>query len=286
MGEAQKGPLFQERGESGNPENRTSGKPENRTLEEVKEEDSLTLRKPSFTSSSDLNLESAFPDSARILAATRSLFGEPVLGPPARYPDPRLLLAQIAEAYANRQRLKHPARVAYAKLEKGLPPDPGYLEDPAASLPPEFLQQLGLGKSAAETGAELEADPEAAEDEPAEAEASEAEGSEAEGSETELEPHPSLRLPVRERGPAAEGVWQTATGQLEVEMPRAVFHAWMRPARLAEYDPASNTFTVSAPNAYARDWLACRLSGSITRLLTGICNRSAAVVFTSRGGGG
>jgi hypothetical protein len=200
------------------------------------------------------------------LAATPALFGEPVLGLPERYPDARVLLAHIAEAYANRERLKHPARVVYAKLKKGLPPEPGFLEDPAARLPQEFLQRLGLGEPAPEADPEPDGDPDAGE------------------GEAEPEPHPSLRLPVTEGGPAADCAWQTATGQLEIEMPQSAFRAWVRPARLAGYDPASNTFTVSAPNAYARDWLQCRLSSTFTRLLTGICNRNAAVLFTTPGG--
>ena len=70
----------------------------------------------------------------------------------------------------------------------------------------------------------------------------------------------------------AEQAWQATLGQLQMEMPKASFDTWVRAAELVSYEDGS--FIVGVPNAYARDWLHSRLSSTITRLLTGMMNRS------------
>jgi chromosomal replication initiator protein len=72
--------------------------------------------------------------------------------------------------------------------------------------------------------------------------------------------------------------WQAALGQLQMEMPKAAFDTWVRDAELISYEDGS--FIIGVQNAYARDWLESRLSSSITRMLTGIMNRSVEVKFT------
>jgi chromosomal replication initiator protein len=72
--------------------------------------------------------------------------------------------------------------------------------------------------------------------------------------------------------------WQAALGQLQMEMPKAAFDTWVRDAELLSYEDGS--FIIGVQNAYARDWLESRLSSSITRLLTGIMNRTVEVSFT------
>ena len=76
----------------------------------------------------------------------------------------------------------------------------------------------------------------------------------------------------------AAQAWQAALGQLQMEMPKAAFDTWVRDAELLAYEDGS--FVISVQNAYARDWLESRLSSSITRLLTGIMNRTVEVRFT------
>jgi len=83
-------------------------------------------------------------DVARILDATRLLFGERLHGPPSRYPDIGLLLAAIAEAYVRRQSLRKPARVAYANLKRGIDPGSEFLANPLIHLPDNFLSAVGL----------------------------------------------------------------------------------------------------------------------------------------------
>jgi chromosomal replication initiator protein len=84
----------------------------------------------------------------------------------------------------------------------------------------------------------------------------------------------------------AEQAWQSALGQLQMEMPKASFDTWVRDTRVASYE--DGLFTVSVRNAYARDWLESRLSSTVTRLLMGIMNRSVEVdfvVYSSESGG-
>jgi chromosomal replication initiator protein len=75
----------------------------------------------------------------------------------------------------------------------------------------------------------------------------------------------------------AEKAWQAAVGQLEMEMPKAAFDTWVRDAHFTTYEDGD--FVISVKNAYARDWLDNRLSSTITRLLTGIMNRTVSVRF-------
>ncbi len=75
----------------------------------------------------------------------------------------------------------------------------------------------------------------------------------------------------------AEQAWQAALGQLQMEMPKAAFDTWVRGAELLTYEDGS--FVVGVQNTYARDWLESRLSSTVSRLLTGIMNRTVEVRF-------
>lgn len=75
-----------------------------------------------------------------------------------------------------------------------------------------------------------------------------------------------------------EQAWQAAIGQLQMEMPQAAFDTWVRDTELIAYEDGS--FIIGVHNAYARDWLESRLSSTITRMLTGIMNRTVEVRFT------
>ena len=75
----------------------------------------------------------------------------------------------------------------------------------------------------------------------------------------------------------AQQAWQAARGQLQMEMPKAAFDTWVRNAEFVSYEDGS--FIIGVSNAYARDWLQSRLSSTVTRLLTGIMNRTVEVRF-------
>lgn len=76
----------------------------------------------------------------------------------------------------------------------------------------------------------------------------------------------------------AEQAWQAAMGQLQIEMPRAAYDTWVRYAEFLTYE--DGCFIIGAPNAYACDWLQSRLSGAVSRLLSGLMGRSVQVRFT------
>jgi len=75
----------------------------------------------------------------------------------------------------------------------------------------------------------------------------------------------------------AEQAWQAALGQLQMEMSKVSYDTWVHDAELVSYEDGS--FIIGVPNAYARDWLENRLSSTLTRLLTGIMNRTVEVRF-------
>jgi chromosomal replication initiator protein len=75
----------------------------------------------------------------------------------------------------------------------------------------------------------------------------------------------------------AEQAWQSALGQLQMEMPKASFDTWVRDTQISSYD--DGVITIGVRNAYARDWLESRLSSTVTRLLMGILNRTVDVAF-------
>ncbi len=74
-----------------------------------------------------------------------------------------------------------------------------------------------------------------------------------------------------------EQAWQAALGQLQMEMSKAAYDTWVRDTQVAQYE--DGTFTIGVQNAYARDWLANRLTSTVARMLTGIINRPASVNF-------
>jgi len=75
----------------------------------------------------------------------------------------------------------------------------------------------------------------------------------------------------------AQQAWQATIGQLQMEMPKANFDTWVQSAELVKQ--TNGKFTIGVRNAYARDWLESRLTGTVVRLLTGYCDQPAEVEF-------
>jgi chromosomal replication initiator protein len=75
----------------------------------------------------------------------------------------------------------------------------------------------------------------------------------------------------------ANQAWQAALGQLQIEMPKGTFDTWVREAELVAYEDGA--FVIGVNNAYARDWLEGRLKSTVTRMLTGMMNRTVEVRF-------
>ena len=75
-----------------------------------------------------------------------------------------------------------------------------------------------------------------------------------------------------------EQAWQMTLDQLRLEMPKADFDTWVGSAHFVAF--GDGVITVGIPNAYGRDWLASRLTGTVNRLLTGILDQPVEVQFT------
>lgn len=71
--------------------------------------------------------------------------------------------------------------------------------------------------------------------------------------------------------------WQSALGQLQMELPRATFDTWLRDTQLLAYE--DGCYVIGVRNAYARDWLTERLTSTAKRVLAGISGRSVEIRF-------
>jgi len=74
-----------------------------------------------------------------------------------------------------------------------------------------------------------------------------------------------------------EKALQIALDQLRLDMPKASFDTWVLDACFVSFE--DGIFTVGTTNVHGREWLASRLTSTITRLLTGILNQKVEVQF-------
>jgi hypothetical protein len=68
-----------------------------------------------------------------------------------------------------------------------------------------------------------------------------------------------------------------ALDQLRLDMPKASFDTWVRDTSFVSFE--EGVFTIGTPNTYGREWLASRLTSTVTRLMTGILNQQLVVEF-------
>jgi hypothetical protein len=78
-------------------------------------------------------------------------------------------------------------------------------------------------------------------------------------------------------GKNAHTVWETAYGQLALQMPTEAFDTWLRGIVLLHH--AGGVFTFDARNKYAQAWLQDRLSKVIVRTLSQVAGCAVAVKF-------
>lgn len=76
---------------------------------------------------------------------------------------------------------------------------------------------------------------------------------------------------------SAATIWQTAYGELQLQMPRETFDTWLRHARLIAHE--DGTYIIGVQNVYAREWLEHRLKKMITRTLSQVAERTVEVQF-------
>ncbi len=74
-----------------------------------------------------------------------------------------------------------------------------------------------------------------------------------------------------------EKAWQAAIANLQMDMSRAAFETWVKPAHLEDFK--DNTFVIGCMNTYGRDWLADRLTSTLERFLSGVMNQETKVRF-------
>ena len=74
-------------------------------------------------------------------------------------------------------------------------------------------------------------------------------------------------------------IWQTALGQLQMQMTRATFDTWVRQSSALSYEVDADVFVVGVHNSYAKDWLEQRLYILIDRTLTDIVGRPVRARF-------
>lgn len=80
----------------------------------------------------------------------------------------------------------------------------------------------------------------------------------------------------------AEHAWQAALGELQRQMPKADFNAWVQHLRLLEH--RNGQFVFGVANEYARDWLAERLTTRLAELLAEHLEHPVAVRFVVAAG--
>jgi hypothetical protein len=177
------------------------------------------------------------------------------------------ILANLAYVYdyATRRKVVNPAALIALNLRSHYQPEARFYNNPAGHIDPAILERAGL--------AEL-LEPEEPPDSSAGAEPD---------SHPPVEPvvalDPDLDQLITGSSFTARKAWQAARDQLQMELPKAAFDAWLSQAELLAY--RDGAFTIGCPNAYAAMWLESRLTSTLTRLLTGICNRSAGVQFVA-----
>jgi hypothetical protein len=92
-----------------------------------------------------------------------------------------------------------------------------------------------------------------------------------------IHPDSSIHQPMFTNGMTAAKAWSAALCQLKIDTPKVACDKWVSCSVLLS--ARDGAFTIGAPDAFARNWLESRLSSTVTRFLTGVCNRPVGVRF-------
>ena len=252
-----------------------------RGVSETQSQESLTFESASLPSpgsqtrplvtpdSKPMTPDSETPDSAtgedcqveKILALSGELLGEPVLLPSGFRVTSHELLAQVAEAFINRARLRYPARVVASNLKNHRPASRRFWATPRAYLPAGFLRRL----DAALADCQAEADA-AAEDEAAT------------GEEPRPESSPTAAIPPTPPSPS-QRLWLAARDELQRSLPKASYESYVSPLAVVDYDPEQRQLFLEAPDGPSCRWLDGHLKRILERLMVGITGEAVDVVF-------
>lgn len=93
---------------------------------------------------------------------------------------------------------------------------------------------------------------------------------------------PIVRVDVSVETPMANGrtalqAWTAVKQQLQLEMPKSTYNTIVKDTELVSY--MSGTFQIDARTAYYAEWMRSRLTSTMARLLTGICNQPVQIEF-------
>ena len=230
---------------------------ESESVENIKFKES-----PTDSDSSETSGDKEHLDIHKILAATRLLFERSVfefgLEAVLAETPAEVALGWVAQAYACRAQLRFPVGLIYKSLRGRRLPRAEYLDNPSYYLPGDYLAEIGL-REAPPTVEEMAAEPGM------------------DWVEYLMELYPASDWEQNPTGKKPEVAWQSALGQLQMEMPKATFETWVRGVKLITF--CQGDFVFGVYNSYARDWLEGRLTSTLTRLLTGIMNRTVGVRF-------
>lgn len=75
----------------------------------------------------------------------------------------------------------------------------------------------------------------------------------------------------------AEHVWQSALGQLQMQMTRATFDTWVKDTRIVAKD--DQKLVIGTKSAFAKDWLENRLFTTINRTVSNVLGRPISIQF-------
>ncbi len=81
----------------------------------------------------------------------------------------------------------------------------------------------------------------------------------------------------------AQQLWQTAQGQLQLQLAKASYDTWIEPTRGLSFE--DGVLVVGVYSGYVKDWLENRLYGPIQKLLSEIAHRTITVRFVVQGNG-
>jgi hypothetical protein len=209
-------------------------------------------------------------DLVRLLQYSPKLFGEPLLGSPAIYQEPRRLLALVAQTYHNRRQFRRPARMVYNAYREGRVPAAVYWNDPSRYLPADFVTLAGLPSQDSWRGwsptpalepvqAFTQSDGCLA---PTSPETSQAPSSSASGVDPEDARH-----------------WRAGLDQLNLELDRGIYLRYVQNLILVDCDLETGECTVGCRDQGSQEWLESRLKRRLERLFIGVWAREVRVTF-------
>ena len=214
----------------------------------------------------DINSSSSNEKINRILLEnSEMLFGSSVVewGIDLDQIDPALILGWLSSAYNNRSKLKSAASVVYRRLQNKETPPKKYFDNPEKYLSAEYLDAVGLSHMIPKC---FDCDSYPCECPPVEI-----------IERLDPEPNPRIFESWGSGSMTPDRAWNAAKDQLNLEMPRAAFETWIASVPLIDADPDLAEITIGVYNEYSRDWISSRLTSVITRLMTGILNKSVTL---------